>query len=61
MIDWIVRNFMYKPYDIVDDYVRALSSEMIDFYGIAFVVLSLSFLLHRTTDIGLYLGIDKKK
>jgi len=61
MIDWIVRNFMYKPYDIVDDYVRGLSSEMVEFYGIVFITFVILWLLSQTTNFFQKLGIDLEK
>lgn len=56
MFDWLVVNLAYKPYDMIDDFVRE-NSEVMEWLGIVFITFSLVWLLHRTTNIASVLGL----
>jgi len=57
--DWIVVNLAYKPYDMVQDWLR--DPLVIEWLGIVTVTLALVFLLNKTTSIGYWIGVKEEK
>ena len=57
--DWIVVNLAYKPYDIVQDWLR--DPLVIEWLGIVTVTFALVFLLNKTTSIGYWIGVKEEK
>ena len=61
MFDWMVRTFVYKPFDIVDDWVRSLSAEQVEYAGFVTFVVLFVWLLHKTTNIAVWIGLKEVK
>jgi hypothetical protein len=54
--DWIVVNLAYKPYDIVDDWLR--QPYVLEWLGLVSVTAWMCWGLHRTTDIAYWIGLS---
>ena len=59
MFDWMVRTFVYKPFDIVDDWIRGLEDWQLGYAGLVTFVVMFVWLLHRTTNIAVWIGLKE--
>lgn len=56
MFDWLVVNLAYKPYDMIDDFVRE-NSEVMEWLGLVTFTFMMVWLLFKTTNIASVLGL----